>query len=81
MSDLLSILTDLSSVLGVPAVIGIAWAFFVLKDYGRRIASLEQELEDTNDKRADELSKIYDRINSMSADVNYIRGKIDMLEK
>ena len=81
MADLIQVLTDLSGVLGVPAVLGIAWVFFILRDHGRRIESLEKDLDDNNDKWSEELSKIYDRINSMSSDIAYIRGKIEKDDK
>lgn len=75
METLISVLTELSSVIGVPAAICLAWAAFVIRDHSRRIAKLEDELDEIDNKRNEELSKIYDKINAISADVAFIKGR------
>ena len=75
MDTLVSVLTEISSVIGVPAVICLAWAAFVIRDHSRRIEKLESELDEIDNKRNEELSKIYDKINAIWADVAFIKGK------
>lgn len=70
MTDFISILTDLSQVLGVPAAICLAWAAFVLRDHGRRISALE-------DSQKSEVNAIYDRLNEIAQDVAYIKGRME----
>ena len=98
MEKFVEILTELSSVIGVPAVLCLAWAAFVIRDHEKRIKALDKhiheledalaehihELEDAlaaqADKRADELSKVYDRLNSLSDNVSFIRGLLERME-
>lgn len=74
MESLFEVLTNLSSVIGVPAALCLAWAAFVIRDHAKRIEKLETALEEFDDKRAEELNKIYDRINKMADDVGFIKG-------
>ena len=74
MESLISLLSDLSGVIGVPAALCLAWAAFVIRDHEKRIKQLEDALEASDGKHAEELNKIYDRINDMAGDVNFIKG-------
>lgn len=74
MEQLLEVLTNLSSVIGVPAALCLAWAAFVIRDHAKRIQKLEDDLEEANKARSGELNAIYERINGMSGDVAYIKG-------
>ena len=74
MESLLTILSDLSGVIGVPAALCLAWAACVIRDHEKRIKHLEEALDAADDKRAEELNKIYDRINRMADDVGFIKG-------
>lgn len=74
MEQLLDVLTNLSSVIGVPAALCLAWAAFVIRDHAKRIQKLEDDLEEANKARSGELNVIYERINGMSGDVAYIKG-------
>ena len=84
MEKFVEILTELSSVIGVPAVICLAWAAFVIRDHDKRIKELEKLIKDLEtalaeqaDKRSDELSRVYDRLNTLANDVAYIRGTLE----
>ena len=84
MEKFVEILTELSSVIGVPAVICLAWAAFVIRDHEKKIKTLEKrikELEDAlekqADRRSDELSKVYNRLNALANDVAFIRGTLE----
>ena len=80
MESLISLLSDLSSVIGVPAALCLAWAAFVIRDHSKRIEKLEIALEENDDKRADELNKVYDRLNALASDVAFIRGMLEQRE-
>lgn len=80
MESLISLLSDLSSIIGVPAALCLAWAAFVIRDHSKRIEKLEIALEENDDKRADELNKVYDRLNALASDVAFIRGMLEQRE-
>lgn len=88
MESFIAVITSLSSVIGVPASLCLAWAAFIIRDQGKRIATLEADMKEMEDKftlalkemdsrRNDELSKLYDKINGIAQDVSYIKGRID----
>lgn len=76
MEQFVEILTGLSSIIGVPATLCLAWAVFVIKDHAKRIKQLEDDLKEANANRAGELNAIYDRINQMASDVSFIKGAL-----
>lgn len=76
MESLLEVLTNLSSVIGVPAALCLAWAAFVICDHAKRIQKLEDGLEEANKARSVELNAIYERINTMAGDVAFIKGAL-----
>lgn len=76
MEQFVEILTGLSSIIGVPATLCLAWAVFVIKDHAKRIKQLEDDLKEADKTRAGELNAIYDRINQMASDVSYIKGAL-----
>lgn len=76
MEQFVEILTGLSSIIGVPATLCLAWAVFIIKDHAKRIQKLEDDLEAANKARSGELNAIYDKINSMAGDVAFIKGAL-----
>lgn len=48
MEQFVEILTGLSSIIGVPATLCLAWAVFIIKDHAKRIQKLEDDLEEAN---------------------------------
>lgn len=74
MTDLISVITDISQVLGVPAAICLAWTAFVLRDHGKRISRLEES-------QKKEVNAIYDRLNDIAQDVAYIKGRMEREER
>lgn len=76
MENLADIFTELSSIIGVPAVLCLAWAAFVIRDHEKRIKELEETLAGYDTKRADELNQLYNKINSISNDLSFIKGII-----
>lgn len=76
MESLLNVLTGLSSIIGVPATLCLAWAVFTIRDHAKRIEKLEKDLEEANKARSGELNAIYERINTMAGDVAFIKGAL-----
>lgn len=81
MEQFVEILTGLSSIIGVPATLCLAWAVFVIKDHAKRIGDLEDTVDANDAKRTDELNKVYDRLNALAGDVAFIRGMLEQREK
>lgn len=88
MESFIAVITSLSNIIGVPASIGLAWATFIIRDHGKRITTLEADMKEMDKRytdalkemdknRNEELSRLYDRLNKMSDDVSYIRGRIE----
>lgn len=88
MESFLAVITSLSNIIGVPASLCLAWAAFIIRDQGKRLATLEagmkemenkftSALKEMDSRRNDELSKLYDKINGIAQDVSYIKGRID----
>lgn len=88
MESFIAVITSLSNIIGVPASLCLAWAAFIIRDQGKRLATLEADMKEMENKftsalkemdsrRNDELSKLYDKINGIAQDVSYIKGRID----
>lgn len=69
MTDLLAILIDLSKVAGVPVVICLAWAAFIIRDQGHRINRLEELREKDAERLDKKLDDIYTRVNDLAVEV------------
>lgn len=69
MTDLLAIMTELSKVAGVPVAICLAWAAFIIRDQGRRIARLEELREKDAERLDKKLDDIYTRVNDLAVEV------------
>jgi len=77
MEQFVEILTGLSSIIGVPATLCLAWAVFIIKDHAKRIEKLETALEELDKDRNAELNRLYDKINNIAEDVAYIKGRVE----
>lgn len=70
METVLEILTTLSSIIGVPATLGLAWAIFVIRDHHKRIQKLEADLEEAAENFDTDLeatkTKLEDAITKLS---------------
>lgn len=77
METVVSALNDIGMAIGIPAALLIGYLFLSVKDLKNRIDKLEDERE--NDKKAhnEEMSKIYDKLNTVAQDVAYIKGKLE----
>lgn len=81
---LLDALNGISSVIGIPATVGLCWVYFRFKNTEARVSQLEKlvdELEkarETDRKEQDsKLSEIYTKLNTLVADVSFIRGRLE----
>ena len=74
MTDIVSILTELSNVLGVPAVLFMAFAAFVIRDQGRRIARLEELREKDQERLDSKLDEIYKVVNDSAKEIARMQG-------
>ena len=77
MEQFVEILTGLSSIIGVPATLCLAWAVFIIKDHAKRIGDLEDSLKEISKNRTEELNRLYDKINNIAQDVAYIKGRVE----
>ena len=88
MESFIAVITSLSNIIGVPASLCLAWAAFIIRDHGKRITTREADMKEMDKRytdalkemdknRNEELSRLYDRLNKMSDDVSYIRGRIE----
>lgn len=68
-------ITNISSVVGVPCALVIAWLIYEVRGLKEKVKTLETERE--SDRRAlnEELSKVYDKLNLIAVDVAYLRGQ------
>lgn len=73
---LLEALSGISSVIGIPATVGLCWVYFRFKNTEARVSQLEKLVEDDKARRAEELSKIYDKLNLLVSDVSFIKGRL-----
>lgn len=77
MPDLLTILSDLSQVLGVPAALCLAWGAFIIHDHSKRITDLEETREQDAKELDRKLDAMYNIINDIRTDLAYIKGKFE----
>ena len=75
--DFLNVMSGISNVVGVPCTLILAWLIFEARNMKKRIEELEKARE-TDRKEADsKLSEIYTKLNTLVADVSFIRGRLE----
>ena len=81
-STVVDALSGISSVVGVPATVGLCWVYFRFRNTESRVAQLENEVEKLKKARDDDrketdmkLNAIFDRPNLLLADVSFIKGR------
>ena len=77
METVVSALNEIGMAVGIPAALLIGYLFLSVKDLRNRLDKIEGELE--NDRKAHnvEMSKIYEKLNTVAQDVAYIKGKLE----
>lgn len=70
-------LNTIGAAVGIPATLLIGWIFVQVRANTKRIEELEKARE-TDRKEADsKLSEIYTKLNTLVADVSFIRGRLE----
>ena len=70
-------LNTIGAAVGIPAALLIGWIFVQVRANTKRIEELEKARE-TDRKDADsKLSNIYTQLNTLVADVSFIRGRLE----
>ena len=77
METVVSALNEIGMAVGIPAALLIGYLFLSVKDLRNRLDKVEGDLE--NDRKAHnaEMSKIYEKLNTVAQDVAYIKGKLE----
>lgn len=77
METVVSALNEIGMAVGIPAALLIGYLFLSVKDVKNRIDKIEGDLE--NDRKAynAEMSRIYEKLNTVAQDVAYIKGKLE----
>ena len=77
MESVISALNEIGMAVGIPAALLIGYLFLSVKDVKNRIDKLEDERENDRKVYNEEMSKIYDKLNTVAQDVAYIKGKLE----
>lgn len=77
METVVSALNEIGMAVGIPAALLIGYLFLSVKDVKNRIDKLEDERENDRKVYNDEMSKIYEKLNTVAQDVAYIKGKLE----
>lgn len=77
METVISALNEIGMAVGIPAALLIGYLFLSVKDVKNRIDKLEDERENDRKVYNDEMSKIYEKLNTVAQDVAYIKGKLE----
>ena len=77
METVISALNEIGMAVGIPAALLIGYLFLSVKDLRNRIDKLEDERENDRKVYNDEMSKIYEKLNTVAQDVAYIKGKLE----
>lgn len=72
---MLDTITTISSAVGVPCALIIAWLIYEVKALKEKVKTLEAERESDRKALNDELSKLYDKLNAIAVDVAFLRGQ------
>lgn len=80
MADLVNLLNQIAGVVGVPCVLLLSWAIWTIRDLQKRVDSLETENKRKESELDAKLGALYDKINTLSADVSFIRGALERKE-
>ena len=77
METVISALNEIGMAVGIPAALLIGYLFLSVKDVKNRIDKLEDERENDRKVYNAEMSKIYEKLNTVAQDVAYIKGKLE----
>lgn len=78
--DVFSMLTQVGSVVGLPAALFLGWMYLSVKDLKKKVEELEAENKRKDGELDSKLAALYDKINAISTDVAYIKGALERKE-
>lgn len=78
--DVFSMLTQVGSVVGLPAALFLGWMYLSVKDLKKKVDELEAENKRKDGELDSKLAALYDKINAISTDVAYIKGALERKE-
>ena len=68
-------ITNISSVVGVPCALIIAWLVYEVRNLKDKTRALEAAREADRKALNEELSKVYDKLSAIAVDVAFLRGR------
>ena len=77
MESVISALNEIGMAVGIPAALLIGWLFLQVRTNTKKIDELEKARESDRKVYNDEMSKIYEKLNTVAQDVAYIKGKLE----
>ena len=77
METVVSALNEIGMAVGIPAALLIGYLFLSVKDLRNRLDKIEGELENDRKSHNAEMSKMYEKLNTVAQDVAYIKGKLE----
>lgn len=70
-------LNTIGAAVGIPAALLIGWLFLSVRANSQRIDALEKARESDRKEQDSKLSEIYTKLNTLVADVSFIRGRLE----
>lgn len=80
-STVVEALNTIGAAVGIPAALLIGWIFLQVRSNTKKIDELEKARESDRKEQDSKLSEIYTKLNTLVADVSYIRGRLEREEK
>ena len=74
-------LNTIGAAVGIPAALLIGWLFLSVRSNTQRIEALEKAREADRKEQDSKLSEIYTKLNTLVADVGFIRGRLEREDK
>lgn len=74
-------LNTIGAAVGIPAALLIGWLFLSVRSNTQRIEALEKAREADRKEQDSKLSEIYTKLNTLVADVSFIRGRLEREDK
>lgn len=70
-------LNTIGAAVGIPAALLIGWLFISVRRNTQKIEELEKARENDRKEADSKLSEIYTKLNTLVADVSFIRGRME----
>ena len=80
-STVVEALNTIGAAVGIPAALLIGWIFLQVRSNTKKIDELEKARESDRKDQDSKLSEIYTKLNTLVADVSFIRGRLESENK